>query len=156
MPTLIFGHSASLAQWAAVHIPHVAQGAFGPCQAIGVASGDDAGAKLYAVIVYHDWNERARTVQISAAAVSPRWATPGTLRALLHYPFMQMGVYKVWLAIPQSNERALRFNLGIGMKQDAILRHQFGPRRHAVIVSMTWDEYRNSRWFVSQRKEEAA
>lgn len=148
MPTLIFGHSEVLARWASAHIPHVAEDAFGPCQAIGVASGNDADAKLYAVIVYHDWNQRARTVQISAAATSPRWATPGTLRALLHYPFMQMGVYKVWLAIPQGNDRALRFNLGIGMKQDAVLRHQLGPRRHAVIVSMTYDEYRKSRWFV--------
>lgn len=142
-----------MAQWAADHIDHVRSGGFGPCQAVGVASGYEPHDQLYAVVVFHDWQPGPRTLQFSAAARSPRWATPGVLRAMLHYPFVQLHVHKLWAAIPSDNARALRFNLGIGMRQEANLRHHFGSRRHAVIVGMLREEYLRSRWApVSERK----
>jgi RimJ/RimL family protein N-acetyltransferase len=156
MPVLILNHSDALAQWAADHIPHVRGGDFGPCQAIGVASGSNSEDQLYAVVVFHDYQPRAGTLQFSAAARSPRWATPGVLRGMLAYPFRQLGVFKLWGAIPGDNERALRFNLGIGMRQEATLRHHFGPRRHAVIVSMLRHEYERGRWCDRTVSKEAA
>ena len=61
--------------------------------------------------------------------------------AILRYPFVQLAVNKCWTAIPHDNERAIRFNKGIGFKQEAVLRHQFGPKRHAAICSMMRGEY---------------
>jgi RimJ/RimL family protein N-acetyltransferase len=148
MATLIFGHSEVLADWAARRIPHVGATGFGPCQAIGVASGDGPEARLYAVCVYHDWQPGYQTLQLSMAAASPRWATPGTIRALLHYAFMQCGARKVWTATPHKNARAIKFNKGIGFRQDGVLREHFGPHQHAVIYSMLKAEWERSGWFV--------
>lgn len=147
MPVLLFDHSEALARWAAKQLNYPT--GFGPCQAIGIASGHDERDQLYAVVVFHDYQPATGTMQFSAAARSPRWATPGVIRALLHYPFRQLNIYKLWGAIPADNKRALRFNYGIGMKEEGTLRHHFGLRRHAVIVSMLQPEYERSRWYVA-------
>jgi RimJ/RimL family protein N-acetyltransferase len=151
VPTLIFGESAALADWAARRIAHVGEAGFGFCQAIGIAAGSSAADELYAVAVFHDFQDTARTVQISMAARSPKWATPGVIRALLHYPFVQLGLNKIFVAIPDDNARAIRFNEGIGLKREAVLRHQFGPGRHAVFLSMLRKEYERSRWCIAAR-----
>jgi len=155
MSTLILDHSAALAAWAAGRIPHVGDAGFGPCTAIGVASGDGADDELYAVAVFHEWMPTARTLQVSMAARSPKWATPGTIRALLAYAFRQARANKLWVAIPADNSRAIRFNIGIGMIREAVLRHHFAPGRHAVIMSMLATEYLASRWHTLRVKEAA-
>jgi RimJ/RimL family protein N-acetyltransferase len=152
---LVFNASELLAAWCASRIPHVGEGDFGPCQAIGIAAGPGLVAELYAVAVFHDWQEGSRTIQVSMAARSPKWATAGTLRALLHYAFVQLHASKLWVAIPHDNARAIRFNKGIGMKQEAILREHFALRRHAVILSMLRREYLASKWFKPDQKEAA-
>ena len=143
---LIFGRDEHVAQWAAKQIPHVGKSGFGPCRAIAVLSPDN---RPLGAIVYHDWSEQHGTVQISMATVSPMWAKPQTIRDLLAIPFLQYGVRKVWTCIPSDNERAIRFNEGIGMKSEAILRHQFGHKRHAVIFGMMRHEY-DARWGVKE------
>ena len=127
---LVFGHDAAIADWTARHIAHVNRD-FGPCSAIGVVDGN----RPLAGVVYHDYQPEYGTMQVSIAAISPRWAQKGIIYALLSYPFDQIGIYKLWSAIPMKNERSLKFNLGIGFKQEGILAHHFG-KDHAVISRM--------------------
>lgn len=143
---LVFSKDAAVAAWVAKQIPHVGARGFGLCRAIAVTA--SCGRPL-AGVVYHDLQPECRTVQISMAAVSPFWAKPGTIRALLSVPFEQYGVYKVFTAIPADNERAIRINRRIGLKSEGTLRHQFGPRRHAVIFGMTFPEWA-ARWRVKE------
>jgi RimJ/RimL family protein N-acetyltransferase len=145
---LIYGDDAALnerlAAWAARRIPTVGDVGFGPCRAVGVASGNGGrGDKLLAVIVYSSFDRGC--IQISAAADSPKWATPGNVRALLAYPFITLGCRKVWTGIAHDNARSLRFNRGIGMRQEATLRYHYGPKSHAVIMSMLRNEWAR-RW----------
>lgn len=147
MPTLIFNHSEKLAAWCAQQIPQMrGNPSFGPCQAIGIASGPSADDQLYGVVVFHDYIPHLRTIQISNAARTPKWLTRGVIRGVLYYPFMQLNCYRVWGAIPHTNLRAIRLNKGLGLKVDGTLRHAFGPGVHAVIVSMTKPEYLKSPW----------
>jgi RimJ/RimL family protein N-acetyltransferase len=136
MPTLIYARSpdmtARLAGWVAERIPHVGAVGFGPCAAIGVATE----RRMLAGIVFHEWQEQARTIQLSFAAASPIWARPAIIRALLAYPFLQVGAFKVWTATPAENEPALAVNRRLGFKREAILAHHFGKGRHAVIMRM--------------------
>ncbi|MBM3450560.1 MAG: hypothetical protein FJX78_06200 [Armatimonadetes bacterium] len=143
MPVLVRDCDQNAAvEWVASRIPHVGVGkSFGPSLAVGVASGLSASARLYAVVIFHDWQPAALTAQASMAAASPLWATRGIIRALFAIPFFEWGANKVWVAIPHANERAIRFNKGIGMKQEAVLRHQFGHNSHAVICSMLRREF---------------
>lgn len=138
-PTLLFGHDDQVAAWVADRIPHVRGGDFGPCKAIGIGSAQLG--KLWAGIVYHDYQERCGTVQLSMAAESPLWATRGTIRALLHVPFVQYKVWKVWTATPHGNARALKVNEHIGFKREATLAHHFGKGNHAIICRMLAPDY---------------
>jgi RimJ/RimL family protein N-acetyltransferase len=146
MPVLIYGQSAALAAWAAAQISDIGDAGFGECVAIGIAAGPDLGDRFYGVVVFHEYQPQAGTIQASAAAISPKWATPGVLRALFAYPFGQLKVQKLWTAAAHDNLRSIRFNEGIGMRREAVLRHHYGRGRHAVMMSMLDTEYRASRW----------
>lgn len=156
MVALIWGDdkSPALAQWAAAQIPHVGEAGFGPCQVIGIAAGQYAEDEFYGVFVAHDWQPVARTLQMTVAARSPKWVFG--CRPLFRYVFDQLGANKIWTATPHKHERAIRWNLGIGMVREAVLRHHFGPGSHAVICSMLEEEYRRSRWCDRPKIEEAA
>lgn len=138
---LVLGHDAEVAAWVAARIPHMAGGAFGPCAAIGVVVGNE----MVAGVVFHEFQPAHGTMMLSMAATSPRWATRGHVRGLLAYPFQQIGVHKLWTLTEAQNQRALRFNKGVGFRQEAVLRDQFGPKRHAVVCSMLAREWRK-RW----------
>lgn len=135
--TLIFGQDEKVAAWVARQLPHVGSAGFGACRAIAVLSGD----KPVAGIVYHEYDATHGTCQISMASTSPLWAKPQTVADLLAVPFLQYRVRKVWTCIPSDNERAIRFNYGIGMVREAVLRHQFGHKRAAWVFGMMADEY---------------
>lgn len=133
--------TAPLAAWAAARIPHVGAQGFGPCWAVGVLRADD----LAAVVVFHDWQREEGTVQLSAAADTPRWASRAVVGGILGMVFGGMlgaPVRCIWTATPHTNERAIKFNVGIGMTREAVLRERYAPKVHAVIHSMLEREYR--------------
>lgn len=105
---------------------------------IGVA--DDSGA-LVAGCIYHNYVEDYAGLEISFAADSPRWARRGVIRALLHYPFVQLGCRRVTTIIPSDNARAIRFNLGIGFVREGTLRHFYAPRRHGVVCGFLRSDF---------------
>lgn len=135
---VLCGHDADVAEWVAHRIPHVNGIGFGACKAIGVVSQQ---GQLMAGVVFHDYQPTCGTIQLSCAAETPRWASRNIVREILAYPFVQVGLNKIWTATPHENERAIKFNKGIGFRPEATLRHQFGPKRHAVICSMLRHEY---------------
>lgn len=130
--SLVYGRDAEVAAWVAAHIPHVGEGGFGPCTAIGVESNH----RLIAGVVYHEWVPAYSTVQLSIAATSPMWARPQNINALLAYPFQHLNVFKIWTLVPADNARALKVNRHVGFRHEATLPHQFGPGRHADFASM--------------------
>lgn len=140
---MIFGHDAALAEWVKSRIPYMRNG-FGPCRAIGVAEGVAENNRFYAAVVYHNYVQQVggwHTCEVSIAAISPRWAQKGIIRALLSVPFEQYGVNKLYSLMLNDNLRAIRFNRGIGFKQEAVLRHHFGKGKHAIVTSMLQKEY---------------
>lgn len=135
--TVVCGHDEAISQWVAERIPHVGEGGFGPCAALAVVGRD----KVLAGVVYHDYQPDHGTIQLSMAADSPMWAKRSNIKALLSYPFEQLGVFKVWTATPIDNTRAIVVNEHIGLKREATLAHHFGHKRHAVICRMLRPEY---------------
>lgn len=135
---LVFGQDRAVAEWVARRIDEMDSGdEFGPCVAIGVAEGTTP----IAGVVYHMYSRRWDTMQISVAAMTPRWAQKGIIYALLSYPFDQQGVRKLWSCINSSNERALRFNRGLGFKPEATMARQYG-NNHAIITRMYDTDFR--------------
>lgn len=127
---VLYGDDANVAAWVAARIPHANR--FEKYTALGVIADNDAPV---AGIVYHDYVPDYGTIQLSMAADSPKWAQREIIRQILAYPFIQLDVRKVWTATPLRNERAIKFNKGIGFKQEAVLAHHYGED-HAVICRM--------------------
>jgi RimJ/RimL family protein N-acetyltransferase len=129
---ILYGESDEVARWVAARIPHMQGGDFGPCVGVGVVRGN----RLAAGVVWHDYQPALGTMQASVSADDPRWAYPATLREIFRYPFGQLGLRKIWAILPHTNDRALRFVLGVGFVREAVLSEQIGPRLHAVIAGM--------------------
>lgn len=140
---VVWGHDEQFAAWAVGRIKYMEPSiGFGPCKAAAVATGDTPQDRLLAVIVYHAYDKPSRTVQMSIAAASPRWATRDTIRGLLAVPFEQWHCRKVWSVVASNNDRAQKLALGLGFKKEANLRHQMAHGVHAVILGLMEDEYR--------------
>ncbi len=134
---LIFGHDVEISDWVAQHIPWVAGSGFDDCAAIGVASEK----RLIAGVVYHDYQQDHETIQLSMAATNPMWARRENLRALLSYPFRQLGVFKAWIATPHDHAHGIKTFEHIGFKREAILAHHFGRKQHAWIGRMLQPDF---------------
>lgn len=132
---LICGQTEIIKPWVQDLIPHVDD--FGPCEAIGVVEND----KLIAGIVYHDFQPKFGTVQLSMAAINPRWAKKQNIKDLLSIPFEQFECQKIWTLTPIKNEKALKVNIHIGFTKEGVLRHQFGELGHGVVCGMLKKEY---------------
>jgi len=110
-------------RWIAERIPGIAPGyTWQQATAIGLASGNE----IIAGMVVHDYVPETRNCQITFAASRPNWATKASIRAMLAYPFLQLNCRRVTTLIRRSNARAIRFNLGIGFKQEGVVRYGFG------------------------------
>jgi RimJ/RimL family protein N-acetyltransferase len=136
---LLFGYNAEVAEWVYRHIPGMPRGFANPV-AIGVM--DAEGVRPMAGVVFHDYEPEFGTIQLSAAAVSPQWASRNIIKTILQYPFEELKVQKVWTATKHSNARALKFNEGVGFTREATLRDHFGLGAHAVICRMLSKDYR--------------
>jgi RimJ/RimL family protein N-acetyltransferase len=95
---------------------------------------DDDGY-LVAGVVFNQYEATFGTLAVHVAATTPKWASRNIIRVILGYAFEEVGVNKVWAAMPHTNYRAIRFNQGIGFKREAVLSHHFGAQ-HAVITAM--------------------
>lgn len=132
---LLIGFDKEVAQWVVERIPHVED--FGPCVAIGIVNGP----KMLAGVVYSSYDEKHRTIQLSVAADNPMWAKRSIIGGFLEYPFKQLNVFKVWTGTPADNAQALKVNRHAGFKQEAILAHHFGPKRHGIVCRMLQPDY---------------
>ena len=137
---LVFGHDAAVADWVAAQIPHISSGsAFGPLAAIGVARD----AELVAGAVFHNYLPDHNVGELSFAATTPRWATKGVIRAILHVPFCQYRWRRLTAVTAHDNAAAQRLLSGLGFKREGTVREMFSstPRRHGVVFGMLPKEY---------------
>jgi len=79
---VLYGQNEAVADWVAVNMDDVSRG-FGECAALGVVSH----GRIIAGAVYHNWSPETEVIEISCAAIDPRWATRSILTELFEYPF---------------------------------------------------------------------
>lgn len=108
---LIFGHDAALARWAGDRLG-IAD--FGPCVAIGVAYNNE----IVAAAVYNQY--RPPNIEITFVTSSSRWASPGAVRAILRYPFVQLKCKRVTAITHGKNKAARDFLIRLGFKQEGL------------------------------------
>ena len=118
---LVTGLDAVVAQWVADRIPGVDD--FGPCSAIGVVDKD---YNLAAGVVFHDYQPQWGNIQVSFASDRADWLTPRTLRAIMAYPFDQLGCRRITTLTPKRNRRARQFLTKFGFRHEGTIRYGFG------------------------------
>src|ERR1035438_3733277 len=98
---LVWDQAPLVAHWVAMRIPQMENGAdFGPCQAAGVIAED--GTPLGGV-VFHNYQPRFKSIEVSLAADSHRWLTRRIIVQILGYPFDQLQVQRLTTLTPKRN-----------------------------------------------------
>lgn len=132
---LIFGQDERVAAWVARQLKVTP---WKDCRAVAVVSADN---RPLGAVVYHAYYPEFQTIEISGAMVSPMFAQEQTIRDLLAIPFDGYKVRKVRALTRIDNLRAQKFMTHVGMKREAVLRHEYAQGVHAVVYGMMAGQY---------------
>lgn len=75
-------------------------------------------------------------IQIALAATDPRWCTPGNMRVILGYPFLQLGTRRLSAVCHVKNDKVHRLMKGLGFMREGKL-HDFFEDGHGIVYGMT-------------------
>jgi RimJ/RimL family protein N-acetyltransferase len=134
--SILIGADQMVAELVRSRIPHMSNGTFGPCVALGVIRR----GVLVGGVVFHDF--RGFDVMMSGAFDAPGWALPGTIRALCAYPFLDLGCRRVTSITGKRNKKARRFNEKLGFTLEGIVRHGLDGVEHACLYGMLKEDCR--------------
>ena len=110
--------------WIAERIPAMGKGyQWQMASAVGVV----ARGKIIAGMAVHGFLPHYKSCELTFAADSPLWATKQTIRALMKWPFEQLGCERVMCVISSSHTRAIRINEGLGFRHEGTLRQGCRP-----------------------------
>ncbi len=112
---LLYGHDRELSLWAGQHLGYA--GAIGMPQqpvAIGVARN----GRIVAVAVFYDY--RLCSIEVTFVTTTPHWASRENIRAILHYPFAQLGCKRLTAITEESNAAARSFLERLGFRQEGV------------------------------------
>lgn len=105
--------------WIAARIPAMdANYEWQKASAIGLV----ARGKILAGMAVHTFLPHYKSCEITFAADSPLWATKSSIRAMLAWPFEQLGCERIMTVIASSNTRALRIQEHLGFQLEGVCR----------------------------------
>lgn len=73
-----------------------------------------AGDELLGGVIYQNYTHES--ISIHVASFDKRAATRELLWVIFHYPFVQLGVKRIFGQVPETNTKALEFDLALGFK----------------------------------------
>jgi len=127
---------------------------FGKCRAIGVVN--ELGM-LIGGIVYNQFDPESGTIEMSCAAVTPRWLSRRTMMVMGGYPFLELGCQMVITRTPATNLSGLRILRACGFACVRLPR-LYGRNCDGFICTITDDVWLNNKFTtrVSYEKTRAA
>jgi RimJ/RimL family protein N-acetyltransferase len=133
---ILYGAHKELSDW-------VSMGMFGTHEYYeekSKAIGHVMDGKLIAAVTYNNFtccpDNSFLTLEMSVHSIDKRWATRQYLRAVFHYPFIQLGLKRVQTACSAHNEGAIMFNKRLGFVQEGIMREAWPLGGDSVLFSM--------------------
>lgn len=126
-----------LAKWMASRIKEPVPSIF---EAIAVLQGD----KLVAGILYYSYF--GTSINLSLASDTPRAANKTVFKAMLGYPFKQLGCKRVNALIRKGNKRSRRLAEGLGFKLEGVLRKSAPDGKDLCIYGLLDTEYQTGRF----------
>jgi len=114
MTQIILEKDEELAQWAEDRFPEFAP-LSRPLTSIGFAS---SAGEILAVAVFNSF--RHHDIECSIVAATPKWATPGNIRVIFDYPFVQLGVKRMTAITAKKNKRCRKLLEGVGFRLEGV------------------------------------
>jgi RimJ/RimL family protein N-acetyltransferase len=99
-------------------------------------------------------NYTGASIQMHVASFDPRWLTRDALWVVFHYCFEQLGCKVVFGQVPETNSKALEFDMKLGFKEIARVDDVF-PDGGLVVVAMRRKDCRWLKLKPRQLKEPA-
>lgn len=147
----LYGADEEIADYVASKIAYMSDGrGFGqrdlltgqlPYAAIGVVRG----GKIVGGSVFYNYkvqNGRPIDIEVSGAFEPSMWCIPSTLRALFHYPFVQIGCARMTTITGRKNKSARAMDLKLGFKLEGVARRAIFGTEDAIIYGMLREECR--------------
>jgi len=133
---LITGQDDTLAAWVA---SQAKLSGFEKYTAIGSA---DSHGNLLGATVFTNYHPEAGVIEMSSAAVSPKWLSREMINAIFTYPFDQLGCQMVVLRVSPHNSRMLNIGQKFGFNFYTIPRLR-GRNEDEVILTFTAEQWRD-------------
>lgn len=128
----------SVAGWVARHIPGCERG-FDACTAMMIYED-----KPVAGVVFHNYSPESGVIEMSAAALSPRWLTRPVLRAIHRYIFEDCGCQLAVMRVSERNTRMCRIAQKAGYSGYRIPRLR-GPDEAEMIFTQSREAWQSGR-----------
>jgi RimJ/RimL family protein N-acetyltransferase len=141
----IYGQDRNVAHFVAQLIPHIDPAGFPVIAgAIGIVDGNN---HPLAGIVYYNWNTRAGTVDIAAAArpSARHWVSRETLFRALDHAFTALGCQMVVMRVVANNDSLLRQMKAFGCKL-TLLERMYGRADDGIICTYTVEQWTASKF----------
>lgn len=126
---VLFGRDEEVATWVWQQIYGSVAPEWGPCVAIGVVN--EATLRCAAGVVFHRFS--GHNIELSIAAVDPRWARRDVIRGILAYAFEQAGATRITTINSVHNTRAHKLARGIGFEREGLLRRGWDGNTDAYV-----------------------
>ena len=101
--------------------------------------------EIAAGVVFHNWSPTSEVIEVSAAAVNPKWATRSVLKDLFDYAYDGCGCQMVIARISAKNERARRLWRAFGASEYIIPRLR-GRNENEAILTLTQEAWSASKF----------
>lgn len=115
---LLYGADRDVCEWVSMQIFGEPDRFGDNCRAIGVTHGNE----LIAGVIYSNYCKN-HSIEMSVASVDKRWCNRHNLKAFFKYPFIELGLERVWTQCSAEQEGVVMFNKRLGFKQEG-----FHPR----------------------------
>ena len=104
------------------------------------AIGIEIDGNLAAGVVFPNWNASAGTIEISAAALDPRWLSRRVLNLIMDYVFNQLQCQMVMIKTGEHNDRMRDIAIRVGADEHVIPRG-LGIDEDLIIYTLTDDQW---------------
>lgn len=132
--SILIGANEVVGELVRSHIPYMSNQSWGEHVALGVIRRGE----LLGGVVYHGY--RGFDIQMSCAFDRVGWALPGTVRALMSYPFNDLGVVRVTSIVGRRNKRSKKLVTDLGFRFIGVARKGLDGVEDAFLYEMLRDE----------------
>jgi len=100
------------------------------------------GGEMVGAVIFHNYDARARNVEVAIAADTPRWLSRERLELIFDVAFNQIGVRRITARVDTSNTRSRKLAEGLGFQLEGLLRKAAVDGGDVLIYGLLREECR--------------